>query len=68
MYHAIKWLEIIQSKKVQAGKDQKKVQSEKDSQSKNRGGEKPNQQSGTDTKKTFRKPNEKLFSQQVATQ
>ena len=25
--------------------------------------EKPNQQSGTDTKKTFRKPNEQLFSQ-----
>ena len=25
--------------------------------------EKPNQQSGTDTRKTFRKPNEQLFSQ-----
>ena len=45
------------------GKDQEKVQSEKDSHSKNRGGKKPNQQSGTDTKKIFRKPNEQLFSQ-----
>ena len=49
--------------KVQVGKDQEKVQSEKDSHSKNRGGEKKTQQSGTDTKKTFRKPNEQLFSQ-----
>ena len=30
------------SKKVQAGKDQEKAQSEKDSHSKNRGGKKPN--------------------------
>ena len=29
-------------KKVQVGKDQEKAQSEKDSQSKNRGGKKPN--------------------------
>ena len=50
-------------KKVQVGKDQEKAQSEKDSHSKNRGGKKPNQQSGTYTMKTFRKPNEKLFSQ-----
>ena len=50
-------------KKVQVGKDQEKVQSEKDSHSKHRGGKKPNQQSGTDTKKTFCKPNEQLFSQ-----
>ena len=49
-------------KKVQVGKDQEKVQSKKDSHSKNRSGKKPNQQSGTDTKKTFRKPNEQLFS------
>ena len=54
---------IETSTKVQVGKDQEKVQSEKDSHSKNRGGKKPNQQSGTDTKKTFRKPNEQLFSQ-----
>ena len=47
--------------KVQVGKDQEKAQSEKDSHSKNRGGKKPNQQTGTDTKKTFRKPNEQLF-------
>ena len=44
------------------------MQSKKDSHSKNRGGKKPNQQSGTDAKKTFRKPNEQLFSQKVATQ
>ena len=55
-------------KKVQAGKDQEKVQSEKYSHSKNRCGKKTNQQSGTDTKKTFRKPNEQLFSEKVATQ
>ena len=54
---------IANLKKVQAGKDQEKVQSEKDSHSKNRGRKKPNQQSGTDTKKTFRKPNDQLFSQ-----
>ena len=38
-------------KKVQVGKDQEKAQSEKDSHSKNRGGKKPNQQSGTHTMK-----------------
>ena len=32
----------IFGKKVQAGKDQEKAQSEKDSHSKNRGGKKPN--------------------------
>ena len=37
----------IEWKKVQVGKDQEKAQSEKDSHSKNRGGKKPNQQSGT---------------------
>ena len=45
---------------VQLGKDQKKPQSEKDSLSKNRVGKK---QSGTYTMKTYRKPNERLFSQ-----
>ena len=50
-------------KKVQVGKDQEKAQSEKDSHSKNRGGKKPNLQSGTYTMKTFRKQNEQLFSQ-----
>ena len=49
--------------KVQVGEDQEKAQSEKDSHSKNQGGKKPNQQSGTYTMKTFRKPNEQLFSQ-----
>ena len=48
--------------KVQVGKDQEKAQSEKDSHSKNRGGEK-NKQSGTYTINTYRKPNEQLFSQ-----
>ena len=38
-------------KKVQVGKDQEKAQSEKDPHSKNRGGKKPNQQSGTHTMK-----------------
>ena len=37
--------------KVQVGKDQEKAQSEKDSHPKNRGGKKPNQQSGTYTTK-----------------
>ena len=50
-------------KKVQVGKDQEKVQSEKYSHSKNRGWKKTNQQSGTDTKKTFCKPNVQLISQ-----
>ena len=51
------------SKKVQVGKDQEKAQSEKDSHSKNRGGKKPNSQSGTLYHETYRKPNEQLFSQ-----
>ena len=49
-------------KKVQVGKDQEKAQSEKDSHSKNRG-EKKSKQSGNYTMKTYRKPNEQLFSQ-----
>ena len=59
---------IIKPAQLNLGKDQEKVQSEKDSHSKNRGGKKQNQLSGTNTKKTFRKPNEQLFSQKVATQ
>ena len=54
---------ICNHKKVQVGKDQEKAQSENDSHSKNRGGKKPNLQSGTLTMKTYRKPNEQLFSQ-----
>ena len=54
---------ISGNEKVQVGKDQEKAQLEKDSHSKNQGGKKPNQQSGTYTMKTFRKPNEQLFSQ-----
>ena len=42
---------LCRKKKVQVGKDQEKAQSEKDSHSKNRGGKKPNQQSGTHTMK-----------------
>ena len=39
----------VEKKKVQVGKDQEKAQSERDSHSKNRGGKKPNYQSGTYT-------------------
>ena len=53
----------LKNEKVQVGKDQEKAQSEKDFHSKNRGEKKTNQQSGTYTMKTFRKPNEQLFSQ-----
>ena len=45
---------LISTEKVQEGKDQEKAQSEKDSHSKNRGGEKPNQKSGTYTMITYR--------------
>ena len=47
------WFGLVhfRGKKVQVGKDQEKAQSEKDSHSKNRGGKKPNQQSGTYTMK-----------------
>ena len=45
-------------KKVKVGKDLEKAQSEKDSHSINQGGKKNNQQSGTYTMKTYRKPNE----------
>ena len=58
----------LPKKKVQVGNDQEKTQSEKDSHSKNRGGKKLNLQSGTYTMKTYRKPNEQLFSQKVVTQ
>ena len=56
-------IRFIGNEKVQVGKDQEKAQSEKDSHSKNRGGKKPNQQSGTLYHETYRKPNEQLFSQ-----
>ena len=49
-------------KKVQVGKNEENAQSETDSDSKNRDGEKQNKQSGTDTVKTYRTPNEQLFS------
>ena len=61
-----KFLEI--SKKVQVGKDQEKAQSEKDSHSKNRGGKKNKLTIRYLYHETYRKPNEQLFSQQVATQ
>ena len=53
----------ISKQKVQVGNDQEKAQSEKDSHSKNRGGKKLKYQSGIYTMKTYRKPNEQLFSQ-----
>ena len=49
-------------KKVQVGKDQEKAQSEKDSHSKNRGGEKKLTIRYL-YHETSRKPNEQLFSQ-----
>ena len=55
------FLNIHLFKKIQVGKDQEKAQSEKDYHSKNRGGKKLNQQSGS--MKTYRKPNKQLFSQ-----
>ena len=55
-------------KKVQVGKDQEKAQSEKDSHSKNRGGKKTKLTIRYLYHETYRKPNEQLFSQQVATQ
>ena len=54
------------SKKVQVDKDQEKAQSEKDSHSKNRGGKVGKKQTNNQvlyTIKTYRKPNEQLFSQ-----
>ena len=54
--------------KVQVGKHKEKAQSEKDSHSKNRDGNKLNLQSDTYTIKTYCKPNGQLFSQKVATQ
>ena len=53
---------IVTLKKVQVGNDREKAQSERDSHSKNRGGKKLNKLSGTYTMKTYRKPNEQLFS------
>ena len=47
--------------KVKVGNDQEMAQSERNSDSKNRGGKKLNQQSGTFTKKTYCKPSEQLF-------
>ena len=47
--------------KGKLGKDQEKAQSESDSHSNNRGVKKVNQLSGTDTMKTYCKPNEQLF-------
>ena len=47
--------------KVQVGKDQEKAQSEKDSHSKNRGGEKTKLTIRYLYHETYRKPNERLF-------
>ena len=51
------------STEVQVGKDQAKAQSEKDSHSKNRGGEKTKLTIRYLYHETYRKPNEQLFSQ-----
>ena len=56
------------SKKVQVGKDQEKAQSEKDFHSKNRGEKKTKLTIRYLYHETYRKPNEQLFSQYVATQ
>ena len=50
-------------KKVQVGKKQEKAQSEKDSHSKNRDGEKNKLTIRYLYHETYRKPNEQLFSQ-----
>ena len=50
-------------KKVQVGKDQEKAQSERDSHSKNRGGENNKLAIRHLYHETYRKPNEQLFSQ-----
>ena len=52
----------VYSEKVQVGKDQEKAQSEKDSHSKNRGGEKTKLTIRYLYHETYRKPNEQLFS------
>ena len=52
---------VIAYPKVKVGNDHEMVQSERNPYSENRGGEKINQQSGTYTKKTYRKSNEQLF-------
>ena len=54
---------VIIFKKVQVGKDQEKAQSERDSHSKNRGGEKTKLTIKHLYHETYRKPNEQLFSQ-----
>ena len=55
-------LRIEEYEKVQVGKDQEKAQSEKDSHSKNRGGEKTKLTIRYLYHETYRKPNEQLFS------
>ena len=58
----------VPTRKVQVGNEQEKAQSEKKIPTpKTEVGNKTNQQSDTCTMKTYRKPNEKLFSQKVAT-
>ena len=63
MMYIVSWQRQLQvMKKVQVGKDQEKAQSEKDSQSKNRGG-KNKLTIRYFYHETYRKPNEQLFSQ-----
>ena len=49
--------------KVQVGNDQEKAQSEKITTPKTKAGKNQTNNKGTYTMKTFRKPNEQLFSQ-----
>ena len=57
------FIAITLDEKVQVGKDQEKAQSERDSHSKNRGGEKTKLTIRHLYHETYRKPNEQLFSQ-----
>ena len=57
------FIDLHVHKQVQVGKDQEKAQSEKDSHSKNRGGEKTKLTIRYSYHETNRKPNEQLFSQ-----
>ena len=58
----------FKNKKGKVGKYQEKAKSERYFHCNTRVGKNLNQQSDTDTMKTYRKPNEQLFSQKVATQ
>ena len=54
---------FFSTKRYKKAKIRKRRNQKQDSHSKNRGGKKLNKQSDTYTMKTYRKPNEQLFSQ-----